>query len=90
MTDPYRAVACRRAAVLFRHWGRDDVDGVMAVLEEADLLPHESAVNLVLGLLTVGGQMAVAATHGGADEVDRYLDQTVVAAALDESTKGER
>jgi hypothetical protein len=76
-----RAEASRRAAALFQHWRRDDLDGVYTILDEIDFHDDLEITKLIAAFMDIGSNAILAARDGNED---RYLDGVLSAAALDE------
>ncbi len=74
-------VGMRRAAAMWTHWGRDDVDGVVEVLAELPDKLSSEAMGVVCGLLNLGRHM-VSAARQGHDQA--YLAEVLALAAADE------
>lgn len=83
LTQKDRATFSRRAAALYRHWLRDDVDGVLELINETtdDQDSPDPVTSLVCCLLDVGQNLILAAREG--QEIE-YLDYVLAAASLDE------
>lgn len=76
--------ATRRAAQLFRAWQDGDIDGILALVAEADQI-GETMLDTVCGLLSVGSNLAKAAVDGAEDA---YLADVLGASLVDELMSG--
>ena len=76
--------ATRRAAQLFRAWQAGDVDGIVALIGEAEDV-GETLLDTVCGLLQVGTEAAKAAANG---ERDEYLELVLGTLLIAEATSG--
>jgi hypothetical protein len=84
LTQQDKGRAARRAAALIRHWQRDDIDGVLALLAEMDHAESESPepmTSLICALLDITENLIKAARDGNEDT---YLDYVLGAASIDE------
>jgi hypothetical protein len=76
--------ATRRAVQLFRAWRDEDLDGIVALVHEAEDV-REDLLDTVCGLLQVGSELAKAAHH---DAEDSYLEDVLGATLVDEAMNG--
>lgn len=80
---PEHVQASRRAAALWAHWQRGDIEGIVTVTEELDAGDGRGIMHLICALLNLGDNMVKAARDGQDAE---HLDYVLRVAAADEST----
>lgn len=82
--SPEMARNTRRAAELVHRWRQNDIEGVAALIREAEMA-GEHLDNVVCSLLYVCGHLVNAAADGRADE---YLEQLRGASLVAEALSG--